>query len=169
MRECSPSKTRISKVFEKDWTSIFSTVFGRFGVVKIPRCGRNLQNDQNLWKSKILMDFEDFMKTPSAIMTGIRILIILVLVSTSGDLEIQLKKWKIRFTLFQTPLKRAFSRGNIPAQPRTMSSGRKLDSKLPIAKREKVAPGWIPRFHVADFSELPLRCTWPTRMYWQGG
>ena len=45
-------------------------------VVEICRCGPIHQNDQNWWKSSILMDFGDFMKfmkSRSAIMTGIPI------------------------------------------------------------------------------------------------
>ena len=57
---------------------IFSKILlqchGRFGVVEISRCGHIQQNDQIWWKSFILMDFGDFMKfmkSHSAIITGI--------------------------------------------------------------------------------------------------
>ena len=56
--------------------SCFSTLSGRFGVVEFSRCGHIQQNDQNWWKSMILMDFGDFMifmKSHSATTTGIPI------------------------------------------------------------------------------------------------
>ena len=47
------------KKFEPHF-SCFPTLSGRFGVVEISRCGHIQQNDQNWWKSSILMDFAEY-------------------------------------------------------------------------------------------------------------
>ena len=76
VRTCFPPQKRTFQrhleKFEPDYL-LFSPLSGRFGVVEIPRCGHNHQNVENLSKLMIWMDFGDFMKSPSAIMTGMPI------------------------------------------------------------------------------------------------